>query len=57
MTAFQGGLKGVVWVDVAQMLLLLVIGIAVAITGFVTVGGIDHAFDVAVGGGRIAVPK
>lgn len=49
----QGGLKGVIWVDAIQMLIILVSILAVIIRGTMEVGGLGEVWRISVAGGRI----
>lgn len=52
-----GGLKGVIWVDAIQMLIILVSVLAIVIKGSVNAGGIGSVFRTAYNDGRLkAIP-
>jgi solute carrier family 5 (sodium-coupled monocarboxylate transporter), member 8/12 len=49
----KGGLKGVIWVDAIQMLIILASILAIIIKGTIEIGGLDIVWRRAVEGGRI----
>jgi len=49
----QGGLKGVIWVDAIQMVIILVSILAIIIKGTIAVGGWAVVWQKASEGGRI----
>ena len=50
---FQGGVKAVVWTDTLQFIFTVGSLVTVLILGGIAVGGIEEAWKIAEGGGRI----
>lgn len=53
----QGGLKGVIWVDAIQMVIILVSILAINIKGSIAAGGIGTVWQRATAGGRIQLDQ
>ena len=49
----QGGLKGVLWVDAIQMLIILAGVLAIVIKGTMDAGGVAKVWEIAENGSRI----
>ena len=54
---FQGGLKGVLWIDTIQMLIVLGIGIANSAVGTNAVGGIDQVLNITTHNRRLVMAR
>ncbi len=55
--ALQGGLRGIVWVDSIQMLIVLAAGLANWGAGVMAVGGMPKVWDLCDQGNRLKFPR